>query len=197
MFDTISNAFQDHLDTAARSVEALTPMIAEASQMLVNSLLNDHRIFCVGTGISMLPAQLIVTSLVHRYDIERTSLPAILIGADAITNSAITADNSLQEIYSKPLRTLGNPDDVLIVCSISGSDGSLVQAVRAAKERQMGVIALCGANGGDISALLAAEDIELRVPAIHAPRINEMHIFVANCLCELIDFNLFNNDDEQ
>jgi len=196
MFDTISNAFQDHLDTAERSIEALTPMIAEASQMLVSTLLNEHRIFCVGTGISMLPAQLIVTGLVHRYDIERTSLPAILIGNDVITSSAIISDNSLQEIYSKPLRTLGTAGDVLVVCSISGSDGSLVQAVRAAKERQMGVIALCGANGGDISALLAAEDIELRVPAIHAPRINEMHVFVAHCLCELIDFLLFNTEDQ-
>jgi D-sedoheptulose 7-phosphate isomerase len=195
MFDTISNAFQDHLDTAARSVEALTPMIAEASQMLGNTLLSDRRIFCAGTGISMLPAQLIVTNLVHRYDIERTSLPAILIGNDAVTASAIIADNSLQEIYSKPLRTLGQADDVLIVCSVTGSDGSLVQAVRAAKERGMGVIALCGANGGDISALLSPEDIELRVPAIHAPRINEMHVFVANCLCELIDLILFGAEE--
>lgn len=197
MFDTISNAFQDHLDTAARSVEALTPMIAEASQMLVNALLNDNRIFCVGTGISMLPAQLIVTCLMHRYDIERTSLPAILVGSDTITSSAIITDNNLQEIYSKPLRTLGAANDVLVVCSTSGNDSSLVQAVRAAKERQMSVIAMSGANGGDISALLAPEDIELRVPAIHAPRINEMHIFVANCLCELIDFNLFNATDDE
>jgi len=196
MFDTISHAFQDYIDTAERSINALTPMLAEASQMLVNTLLNDNRIFCIGSGTSMLAAQLIVTNLVNRYDIERTSLPAIFIGHDIVTSSAIGADSGMREIYAKPLRTLGAQDDVLIVFSSSGSDASLVQAVRAAKEREMGVIAACGANGGDISALLAAEDIELRVPAIYPPRVTEMHMFIANCLCELIDFTLFSSADD-
>lgn len=194
MFDTISQAFQDHIETAERSIEALTPMLAEASQMLVNTLLNDNRIFAVGSGTSMIAAQLMVTNLIHRYDLERTALPAVFVGQDIMTASCIGLDGSLYEIYSKPLRALGNRDDVLMVFSCSGSDAALIQAIRAAKEKQMGVIALCGANGGDISALMAPEDIELRVPAIHAPRITEMHVFLANCLCELIDFNLFSGD---
>jgi D-sedoheptulose 7-phosphate isomerase len=190
MIDVIVNTFNEHIDSVTRC-EPLAHVIEEASHMLVGCLLSDNKILCAGNGSSLLPAQLFVSCLINKYETERPGLPALLVGADSVTVSGIAAEGSAQEIYSKQVRAIGNEGDVLIVCSVTGSDSSLVQVVRAARDRGINVIALTGANGGDFAALLTQDDLEIRVPAIHAPRITELHILIVHCLCDLIDQHLF------
>jgi D-sedoheptulose 7-phosphate isomerase len=55
------------------------------------------------------------------------------------------------------------------------------------------VIIASGKDGGTISAnaLLKADDIELRVPSNSTARIQEVHLVITHCLCDLIDLQLF------
>ena len=57
--------------------------------------------------------------------------------------------------------------------------------------KKMTVLALTGRDGGTLASILAASDIEIRIPAQITARIQETHILVLHCMCDLIDFSLF------
>ncbi|RZA00094.1 MAG: SIS domain-containing protein, partial [Moraxellaceae bacterium] len=107
---------------------------------------------------------------------------------DVISN----ADNAnANDIYAKQIRTLGNQGDVLLLVTATGTASNLLQAISAAHDKQMQVIALTGRDGGDVAALLDAQDIELRVPVTAKHRIHEVHLLTLFCVCDLIDQQLF------
>jgi D-sedoheptulose 7-phosphate isomerase len=54
----------------------------------------------------------------------------------------------------------------------------------------MRVVALTGRDGGAMRALLADGDIEICVPAERTCRIQEVHLLVIHCICDLIDAEL-------
>lgn len=55
----------------------------------------------------------------------------------------------------------------------------------------MRVVALTGKDGGNMASLLQPEDIEIRIPSDVTARIQEVHLVVIHCLCDLIDWQLF------
>ena len=79
---------------------------------------------------------------------------------------------------------------MLLAISTSGNSENVLRAVRAAHERGVKVVALTGRDGGSIAAALGSEDIEIRVPAERTCRIQEVHLLVIHCLCDLIDAEL-------
>ena len=73
----------------------------------------------------------------------------------------------------------------------SGNSENVNRAIVAAHERQMPDVALSGKDGGPMAELLTANDVEIRVPADRTARIQEVHLVVIHCLCDLIDEHLF------
>ena len=59
----------------------------------------------------------------------------------------------------------------------------------------MSVIALTGFEGGKIVDHLFEKDIEIRVPATETARIQETHLLIIHCICDIIDFRLFGHGD--
>ena len=57
----------------------------------------------------------------------------------------------------------------------------------------MSVIALTGKGGGKLSALLQKKDVEIRVPSQSTARIQEVHLLILHCLCDLIDRQILDN----
>lgn len=55
----------------------------------------------------------------------------------------------------------------------------------------MAVIALTGKNGGGVATALTEFDIEIRVPSQSTARVQEVHLLITHCLCDLIDHQLF------
>ena len=86
------------------------------------------------------------------------------------------------------MRALGQPEDVLLAISTSGNSANVIEAIRAAHERELRVIALTGRNGGIIAGLLDdQQDVHLCVPAERTARIQEVHLLTLHCLCDGID----------
>ena len=84
---------------------------------------------------------------------------------------------------------------VLLGVAAQEGNSSIIQAIRAAHERDMIAIVLSGGDCVDISSLLLPEDIEIHVPSGRAARILEIQTMIANCLCQLIDQSLFGVQD--
>ena len=98
------------------------------------------------------------------------------------------------DVFAKQVRALGQSGDVLLALSTSGNSGNVLRAVEAAAERNMTVIAMTGRDGGQIAAQLGPNDVEIRVPAERTCRIQEVHIVIIHCLCDLIDTELLGTD---
>lgn len=171
--------------------EQMAPLIDAASDKLVNALLSDSKLMICGNGTSSALAQIFTSNLLDRYEKERPSLPAIWLGSTVSTYTAIAADYNYNDIYAKPIRALGHEGDVLIAISTSGNSANIISAVTTAHERNINVVALTGRDGGDLSAILGGEDIEICAEINSRTRINEIHLLTIFCLCDLIDHKLF------
>lgn len=188
--DRLIEHFHHSLDLKAHVIEEHAPQITMAAEQLFFCLVNEHKIFTCGNGPSGALAQYASTLLLNRYQHERPSLPSIALGVDSTSITAIASDSHFGDIYSKQLRALGQPGDALLVLSSNGRSASLIQAVQAAHDREMRVIALTGEQD-DLTALLQPDDCEIRIPSSVTALINEAHLLIINGLCDLIEFQLF------
>jgi D-sedoheptulose 7-phosphate isomerase len=140
-------------------------------------------------------AQHFSSELLNRFERERPSLPAIALTTDSSTLTSIANDYSYNEVFSKQIRALGQPGDVLLAISTSGNSANVIQAIQAAHDREMIVVALTGRDGGGMASLLLPEDVEIRVPSTVTARIQEVHLLAIHCLCDLIDSQLFGSEE--
>jgi D-sedoheptulose 7-phosphate isomerase len=125
--------------------------------------------------------------MLNRFEMERPGLPAVALTTDSSTLTSIANDYDYSQIFSKQVLALGNRGDALLAISTSGNSGNVIRAVEAAHTRNMQVIALSGHDGGELSGLLEDTDVEIRVPVNSTARIQEVHLLVIHCLCDLID----------
>ena len=188
--NTIQAAFQASIETKQTSENVLGESIQLASVMLNQALLGEHKILVCGNGGSASDAQHFSSELLNRYDRDRPGLPAIALTTDSSTLTSIANDYDYDQIYSKQVAALGQPGDVLLAISTSGQSPNVIQAIQAANENEMQVIALSGKDGGAMSQVLDENSVEIRVPSNVTARIQEVHILVIHILCELLDLQL-------
>lgn len=189
--EKIRGHFEESLETKRDAMASIIPAIAEAGQLMVDSLRNGGKILSCGNGGSAGDAQHFSAELLNRFEIERPGLPAIALTTDSSTITAIANDYAYQDIFSKQVQALGGAADLLLAISTSGNSPNVVRAVDAAHEREMKVVALTGRDGGAILGALETTDVEIRVPAERTARIQEVHLLVIHTLCDLIDSALF------
>lgn len=191
MLDLINSNFTESIQTKIAASEALAGPIEKAGMTMVQSLLSGNKILCCGNGGSAGDAQHFSAQLLNRYETERPSLPAIALTSDTSTVTSIANDYSFDEVFSKQIRALGSQGDVLLAISTSGNSANVIKAIEAAVARDMPIVALTGHDGGDIAGLLGENDVEIRVPSQRSARVQEVHLLVIHCLCEIIDTTLF------
>lgn len=191
-YEVIAADFQQILELVSISVDELVEPMEKAAGVCNSALLGEHKILCCGNGPGAAVAQLFSVGLVHRFEQERPALPAVSLGGDGATITAIGSASS-NEIYSRQVRAIGQPGDVLLAVAAGENNGSLIQAIRAAHEREMLVVLLSGGDCTDVSSLILPEDIEIHVNSSSAPRIIEMQTMIVHGLCKLIDHSLFGN----
>jgi D-sedoheptulose 7-phosphate isomerase len=189
--ERIQQHFQDSINTKQMALDTLSPVIELASDSIVNSLLSGGKVLSCGNGGSAGDAQHFSSEMLNRFERERPSLPAFALTTDSSTITSIANDYSYNEIFSKQIRALGNSGDILLAISTSGMSANILQAIQAAHDREMRVVALTGKDGGDMCSLLQPDDIEIRVPSDVTARIQEVHLLAIHCLCDLIDWQLF------
>jgi phosphoheptose isomerase len=183
----VAARFRESAELKLASVAALAPATARAARVLVDCLQGGGKLLACGNGGSAADAQHFTAELLGRYERERDGLPAIALHADTSTLTAVSNDYGYEAVFARQVRALGRPGDVLIAISTSGNSPGVLRAVEAAQEAGLAVVALTGRDGGALAPRLRAPDVEIRVPSAVTARIQEVHILVLHCLCELID----------
>ena len=187
----IETIFTNSIAVKQKTFDSIAEQIALAGNKIVQSLLNEGKIMACGNGGSAADSQHFTSELINRFEAERPALPAIALTTDTSAITSIANDYQYDDIFSRQIHALGREPDILLAISTSGQSNSIVQAIEAAHERDMSVIALTGKDGGLVASSLSDDDIELRVPSDQTARIQESHITIIHALCDLIDHQLF------
>lgn len=172
-------------------MDNLPPVIELASEKLVSCLLDDGKILTCGNGGSAGDAQHFSSEMLNRFERDRPGLPAIALTTDTSTLTSIANDYHFEDIFAKQIRALGQNGDILICYTTSGNSANVLSAVAAAHDRSMTVIGITGKDGGALVNLLHDADVEIRAPSNSTARIQETHLLITHCLCDLIDHKLF------
>lgn len=186
----IKDQINDSTSTKLALLESLPATIASAGQMLSASLKTGAKVLCCGNGGSAADAQHFSAELLGRYVRERQALAAIALNTDTSTLTAVGNDYGYQHVFERQVQGLGQAGDVLLAITTSGNSENIILAVQAAHAKNMRVIALSGKGGGKLNEYLKPEDTHICVPAKITSRIQESHILILHCLCEIIDQEL-------
>lgn len=191
----INQHFHDSAQLKLQAAGTLAPPLAQASERMVQCLMNEGKILSCGNGGSAADAQHFAAELLNRFEMERLPLSAIALSTDTSTLTSIANDYSYNEVFSKQVRALGRAGDLLLAISTSGNSPNVMEAIRAAQDKQMGIIALTGKQGGKIAGMLKERDVHICVPADRTARIQEVHLLCLHCMCDAIDSLLLGADE--
>lgn len=189
--DPLQSLFAAHVDAVYRTLDALYTEVQRAVDLLADSLLSGHRVLVCGVGAGTTLAQAFAAALLNRTRIDRPGLPVILIGAEPAAIGAIAESYGVDGVFSRQVRALGQPGDVLVLIQNARNTVVLGPAALAAHAREMRVVVLSAEDGERATGALASEDVELRVPVQDPLRAGECQQLLLDALAELLEIRLF------
>jgi D-sedoheptulose 7-phosphate isomerase len=162
--------------------------IESAARLLVDTFRRRGRVYSCGNGGSMSDAMHFAEELTARYRKDRAGLPALAI-SDPSHITCVGNDYGYDDVFSRFVEAHGGAGDCLLAISTSGRSPNVLKAARAAKARDMRVIALTGKPASELEQVA---DICLCTPGgAYADRVQELHIKVIHILIELIEREMF------
>jgi len=191
----IQQHFIESADLKFQSAQSLSRPISEAAQAAVACVTGGGKVLACGNGGSAADAQHFAAEFVGRYERERPELAAIALTTDSSILTAIANDYDFTSIFSKQVRALGQPGDILLAISTSGNSANVLAAIEAAHEKEMVVIGLSGRQGGKFAQALRDTDIHICVPHERTARIQEVHLLVLHCICDAVDAQLLGDQE--
>jgi D-sedoheptulose 7-phosphate isomerase len=191
----IEQQFIDSADLKYQSAQTLSKPIAAAVGALLMCVTGGGKVMACGNGGSAADAQHFAAEFVGRFERERPELGAIALSTDSSIMTAIANDYHFDQIFSKQVRALGQPGDVLLAISTSGNSRNVLAAIESAHERDLIVVALTGKGGGKIGQVLRETDVHICVPHDRTARIQEVHLLVLHCLCDGVDSQLLGEQE--
>ncbi len=180
VFQTQLNASVAVLQSLAQQADLIEAIAARVYETVAQGRL----LLTCGNGGSATDAQHLAEELIGRYRSNRRALPAIALTADSSALTCIANDLGYESVFARQIEGLGKPGDLLLCFSTSGNSPNILAALRTARERGLGTIALLGKDGGRARELA---DLALVVPVADTARIQEAHLQVLHYICEVVE----------
>ncbi len=189
----IKDSLKESAEVKLAIEKACSREILEAVEILSEAFRNGNKLLLCGNGGSAADSQHIATEFMIRlsHDLQRPAMPAIALTTDSSNLTAGGNDIGFENVFARSIEGLGNKKDVLIAISTSGNSQNIVNAVNAARKKEMRIIGFLGNGGGVLRNLV---DVPIVIPSDNTQRIQEGHITVAHILCELVERELYGDD---
>ena len=181
----------DHSVAAIESARSLSNNVLQASTLMAESLEAGGKILVCGNGGSAADGLHFSGELLNKFYRVRRPLASICLAADVSTLTSIGNDESYDQVFAKQVEALGKKEDVLVAITTSGQSPSILNAVKSAHQENIRVVTLNGRDGGKLSPMLNAHDIDIVVPQNETARIQEVHGIIIHAFCQFIDQHLF------
>ena len=158
------------------------------SIIMEDSIKSNHCIYVAGNGGSAAHSQHFAAELVSRFNFDRNPLPSIALTTDSSILTAIANDYGYEKLFERQLKGLSKPGDVFIGLTTSGKSKNIIKAFKQAKSMSLLTIGICGENGiKDFKP-----DVEISVPSLKTPLIQEIHGITLHLICDLVERSIFN-----
>jgi D-sedoheptulose 7-phosphate isomerase len=190
MNEKIKNIIASSIDTKRQIMEneRMIQTLEDCSNMITTAFKNGNKVLFCGNGGSAADAQHLAAEFSGRFYTDRDALPAEALHCNTSYMTAVANDYSYDVVYSRMIKGIGNPGDVLIGLSTSGNSKNIVEAFKTAKLKNMVTVGLTGDNGGLMKEM---SDFLLNVPSSDTPRIQESHIMLGHIICQLVEEKYF------
>ncbi|MBS1589289.1 MAG: D-sedoheptulose 7-phosphate isomerase [Bacteroidetes bacterium] len=187
---TIQEIIQNSIFTKQQILEnkALLSEIEAVIQCLSDAFKAGNKVLFCGNGGSAADAQHLAAEFSGRFYTDRDPLPSEALHTNTSYLTAVANDYSYDVVYSRLVKGMGKPGDVLVALSTSGNSTNIVKALEQAREIGMKTVCFTGSTGGKMKALA---DYLLNVPSTDTPRIQEAHILIGHIICQLVEEHLF------
>lgn len=193
IFESIVIRLNAHLDTTSRSIESLTPCIAEAVQLFTESLADNKKIICCTSGDSQPAGRQFCNQLMHSSRLERPCLPALFLDTNNIESLIRNGNN--HDIFARQIQTFAHEGDILFLISSSGDEKSLINALEAASAKKMHIVACTGGNFNDLPQRIPPSEVNIGVSGLSSSQTACIQFLIAQLLSTLIEQQLFGIPD--
>ena len=161
--------------------------ISKISDLIVKNVRAGSKIFFAGNGGSYSDAQHAVAEFIGKFKIDREPIPALLLGNNSSSMTAISNDISFSQIFVRELKSLSSKNDILIVLSTSGESQNIIEAVKYSNQIRMNTFALTGDFNSSLSKLCTT----IKVPSVETEKIQECHIMILHIIAMIVEKKLF------
>ena len=188
-------SFQTQLDAGLAVLQSLAGQAQQIEQIAAtvrDVLLAGRTLLTCGNGGSATDAQHLAEELIGRYRANRRALSAIALTADSAALTCIANDFGYDAVFSRQVEGLARPGDLLLCFSTSGNSPNISAALRAARGRGAGTIALLGKDGGAAGGLA---DQALVVASADTAHIQAAHLQILHYICELVEVAVLRAED--
>lgn len=168
--------------------EQLFASAEKITQICIQALKSGKKIMFCGNGGSAADAQHLAAELVSKLCYDRPGLNAVALTTDTSALTAIGNDYGFDRAFARQVEAIGQEGDVLIGISTSGRSKNVVEAIKAAKAKNITTIGFLGTDGRNIGALV---DVQLNIPSSETPKIQEGHICCGHIICAHIEEEMF------
>jgi len=167
-------------------LSAVAGILDEWADRLLDAFARGGTLYVAGNGGSATLASHLVGELVGKYARDRRPLPAVWLGADQCSVTAIANDYGYASVFERAVAALTGPSDISILMSTSGRSENLLRAAEAAASTGCATWAMTGPAPNPLSDLC---DTTLSLPG-RAAQVQELQQIAVHLICELIDERL-------
>jgi D-sedoheptulose 7-phosphate isomerase len=90
-------------------------------------------------------------------------------------------------VFARQVNALARPGDLLVIHSTSGNSPNVVAAAKAARAKDVRVLALSARDGGELRGFA---DHTIVIPTPRTDRAQELHLCIEHLICELVEREL-------
>jgi D-sedoheptulose 7-phosphate isomerase len=167
-------------------------IINKCVEAITNAFHKGNKVLFCGNGGSAADAQHLAAEFSGRFYIDRKALPSEALHTNTSYLTAVANDYSYDVVYSRLIEGIGNKDDILVGLSTSGNSKNVINAIKTANERNITTIGFTGEIGGEMNTIC---DYIIKVPSNDTPRIQECHMLIGHIICELVEKQIFKNEN--
>ena len=168
--------------------QRLIGIVGEIVTLIVDRFREGKHLYFCGNGGSAADAQHLAAEFSGRFYINRDALPSEALHCNTSYLTAVANDFSYDLIYSRLIKGIGKPRDILVGMSTSGNSTNIVKAFETAREKGILTIGMTGEGGGKMAAL---SDYLIDIPSRNTPRIQEAHMLLGHIICQLVEEQFF------
>lgn len=181
------SALRELAAAASHTADALEADIVRAAAMVRDTVRSDGTLFFCGNGGSAADAQHLAAEYVVRYRRTRRACAAVALTTDTSILTATGNDMGFEHAFARQVQALARRGDLLVIHSTSGRSPNVLEAARAARAKEVMVLAFTAGDGGPLRALA---DHAVVVPVSRTDRAQELHLCIEHAICELVEREL-------